>query len=213
MTARTPRLNLPLLAATLLLVAGCGNLTAGGFGEVSTEVVGDGGNGPESSVAYVAPASFMPGGQGGGAFQGEVTVELRVLLRSDAGDWVELTDGIERVEVSASGSTVAEVARTSLQGGSYDRVRVEFSRAEVFVTSAPPGLGIPGDGNVVVDFGGSPLVLVERPISLLLDESGSRLRIDLRAGAWIRGAVLGRVPAATFRSAVRVSVVGPGGGD
>ncbi len=218
-----------LVLAVLLLVgfvaglaAGCGNLTAGGLGEVRVEIVGDGGgSGDGASGAAVVPGFGAPPSVGsldvaengnGGAYQGEVTVELQVYLRNDGGDWLEVTSGPELVQVDAAGTTAQEVARDLLPEGRYDRIRVEFHRAEVLVTSAPPGQGIPGDdGFVVVDFGGAPSLLVERPVDGLLNEAGLGLRVNLRARSWIRAAVLDRVPASAFRDAIQVVSIPPGG--
>lgn len=242
---RTPvpggaRRILPALAALTLgaAVAGCGNLTAGGLGEVVVEVGSDGpastassfGNawtgslegGDRSGNGGSGPRPWETGGSGGlgweagpalnnagGAFQGVVTVELTVALRNDAGEWFEVTDGVQRVEVAASGTAASEIGRSSLPEGSYDRIRVTFHRAEVLVTSAPPGQGFP-EGTVVVDFEGAPVLVLERPLGGLLDQGGQRIRVNLRASAWVRSAVQGRVPASTFREAVQVTA-SPGG--
>jgi hypothetical protein len=201
-----------LLALVAGGMAGCGNLTAGGFGEVIVDVVGDDDPGGASGQGSAAP---MNGGapsshnQSGGVYRGTVTLELRVSLRDAEGAWHELTGGVERVEVQADGSVPVEVARRSLPEGNYDRARVDFHRAEVEVTAAPPGQGLP-DGLVVVDFEGADLLVVERPVQVRPARDGEevdRVRINLRARSWIRMAVQGEVPAATFRNAVQVTVV------
>jgi hypothetical protein len=206
---RTGRLAAAFAGFAMVGLAGCGNLTAGGFGEVMAEMVGDGGDAGQGGAASV----IIPGAQlqsnGGGLFQGEVTVELQLFLREESGGWIEVTDGVQRVEVDAAGSVVAEFARRDLAQGGYDRLRVEFLSVEALVTSAPPGLGVP-EGLVVVDFGGDPVVVVERPLIVQVGPDGQRLRVNLRAGAWLRFAVMGRVPGASFRSAVQLSVVGSG---
>jgi hypothetical protein len=225
--ARTPpALALPgLVLAALLALPGCGNLTAGGMGEVVVEVVGDQGGAlqaPAAASHASAPGSAFEGGssgdarlgapalnQAGGAFQGQVTVEMTVALQAQDGTWYEVTAGMQQVEVAASGSTAVEVGRTELPEGRYERVRVSFHRAEVFVTSAPPGQGIP-EGLVVVDFEGEPLVALERPLGGLLDQAGQRIRVNLRASAWVRHAVQGKVSASNFREAVQVTA-SPGG--
>jgi hypothetical protein len=139
-------------------------------------------------------------------------VELQVFLRNEEGAWLEVTSGPQLVQVEASGSRSEEVARDALPDGRYDRIRVAFLRAEVQVTAAPPGQGIPGtDGFVTVDFGGAPSILVERPVDGLLKEAGLGLRVNLRARSWIRAAVLDRVPASAFRDAVQVVPIPPNG--
>ncbi len=213
------QLQLAIAVVFVLGLPGCGNLTAGGFGEVTVDMVGDGpggngqgGNGPGGSSPAATPPAEPDGprlNQGGGAFQGEVTVELRVLLRDASGEWVEVTEGAQRVQVDAAGASPAEFARRPLAEGTYDRVRVEFLLAEVLVTSAPPGQGVP-EGVVVVDFEGEPVVMLERPLTVQVGADGQRLRVNLRSGAWLRAAVMGRVPASNFRNAVRVFVVGEG---
>ncbi len=207
-----------LCLPVLLFLPGCGNLTAGGFSEVSVEVVGDSDNaasvaGPVSSGPAApgwggegsdAPASTGPAAS---AFQGEVTVDLRVFVRSREGSWHELTQGRQIAQVDAAGQLAEEIARSTPPAGRYDRVRVEFFRVEARVTSAPPGQGIPGDGTVEIDFEGEPSILVERPVQLEIDGADRRVRIDLRSQVWLRAAVLPRVPPSTFRNAVRVSVL------
>jgi hypothetical protein len=244
-----------LLGPFLLALAGCGNLTAGGFGEVTAELVGDAGNGHgEAQAAATATAAaaglagsgelrsppapaWQPGGvpsihganqggppgqgpgprsgppsgprpgPGGGAFQGEVTVELQLLVRDGAGDWVELTDGVQLVEVDASGNTAVPFAAGSFPHGNLDRARVIFHRAEVLVTGGPPGLGVPVGERLEVDFGGAPTLVLERPLSGRVGDDPLRLRVNLRSGVWIRAAVLGRVPGQSFQSAVQVEVL------
>ena len=214
-----------LALATLVALVGCGNLTAGGVGEVVVEVVGDqpgASQAPAAAFHVLTPGSEVEGGgsggatpagpvlnQAGGAFQGQVTAELSVAVQAQDGTWYEVTAGMQQVEVSASGSTAVEVGRMELPEGRYDRVRVSFQRVEVLVTSAPPGQGIP-EGLVVVDFEGEPLVALERPLGGLLDQAGQRIRVNLRASAWVRHAVQGKVTASNFREAVQVTA-SPGG--
>lgn len=213
------------LTPGLLLLVGCGNLTAGGFSEVSVEVVGDSPDADASSTMAAvwrsSPASGMEGAASSAgtppyamsAFQGEVTVDLQVFLRDLEGGWVELTDGRQIVEVDAAGTVSQEIARASIPSGRYDRTRVEFFRVEALVTGAPPGLGIPGeDGRVEVDLQGQESLSVERPTQLDLSDVDARIRVDLRSAVWIRAAVLPVVPPGTFRNAVRISVVGADGG-
>lgn len=203
---------LALAGAVLALVlAGCGNLTAGGFGEVRADMVGDGGG--DSFVAESALPGIQPATQGanhgGGAFQGEVTAEVQLLVRDASGAWVEVTDGRRTVELDARGDTPVPFAAATLPEGGLDRVRVVFHRIEVLVLGGPPGLGPPVGERVEVDFGGAPTLEVERPLAARVGDDPLGLRVNLRSGVWLRAAVMGRVPGQSFRAAVRVEVLAP----
>lgn len=202
-------------AALGLILAGCGNLTAGGFGEVRADMVGDGGG--ESFVAESALPGIQPGIQpgtqganhGGGAFQGDVTVEVQLLVRDGSGAWVEVTDGPRTVELDARGDTPVAFATATLPEGGLDRVRIVFHRVEVLVLGGPPGLGPPVGERVEVDFGSAPTLEVERPLAARVGDDPLGLRVNLRSGVWLRTAVMGRVPGQSFRAAVRVEVLAP----
>lgn len=207
---RAARRWLAALAIPLASV-GCGNLTAGGFGEARVFVEGDGDSGPDPS----APAAVLqtnPDGagvlarSGQNAFEGDVTVALRVFLRGELGVWTELTAGAQEVVVGVQGGARVELARQSIQAGHYDRVRLAFERIEANLTGGPPGHQLPPDGRIFVDVGDDPLE-VERNVTVLLQSDDSiELTIDLRSGAWLRSAALDVVLPVQFRNALRITV-------
>jgi hypothetical protein len=192
--------------------AGCGDLTAGGVGQGEAVVSGNG-QGASGSAAY----SQAPRGGAGssGAFsaspatdiEGEVTVELEVLLVSEGGGAETLSAGVREVTVDIAGDLPQALGPVSLPAGSYSEARVVFHRVEAQVLGGLEVVGLPIEGPITVDFEGSATLLVERPVSVeVVDGGGLILTVHLRSADWLRllDPVTLLVPAATFTGSVEV---------
>lgn len=221
-----PRLVLVLLAglAAGSGLAGCGDLTAGGFADADVAVTGDAGEtgtaasvvgDPAAADAAVDPAAArVPGPrlsatESAAGLEGTVRIRLGVELRADDGTWIEVGDGPSEVEVDAAGADVVTAIESAVEAGSYSRARISVHEVEavirsgLFETDPPAGR----TDTVDVDFEGADRILVERPLNLELEAGGSvRLVVNLNSIAWLRAATraLPVVGAEHFREAVEI---------
>lgn len=203
------------LAAVLALgAAGCGNLTAGGASEVSVEVASD-----ETEVPTVAGSFTGSDGLGrstagappvglGGPLEGTLSVTFALRLINSEGEEVDVTDGPQTVTLDLAAGTRAEVARSSVPAGEYDRVAVAFVAVGAEITDSPGQSQFPSQ--VEVDLSDGPLV-VERPQAFTLSpDDRITLVLDLRSGTWLHAADPsdGRVARGILQNAVRVVIEG-----
>ena len=139
---------------------------------------------------------------------GSLEVRARVWVRSEAGQWVEVTRGAAEQTVEASGDDGFRVlARSEIEAESYNRVRVEFERVRGDLSgSALLGLG-GGSAAVTLDVGGDGRVTIEREIRFAASASSTtRLDIDLNAPAWAgESDGAGMVAEGAFASAVGIT--------
>jgi len=170
---------LALLAAGLLSLVGCGDLTAGGAAESEVSVVGDA---PTAQAVGAAQQSLLPSS----LFEGTVAVRLRVLLLTSSGDTTMISGGDREVEVDIRGEVPASLGAVSVPPGAYEAVRLVFTRIEADVTSGLVDPLLLAGGPVVVDLGASGVLTVERDLPVLL-EADDLLEVTVVLGAqgWI----------------------------
>jgi hypothetical protein len=199
-TTRTAAIMMALFG-----LAGCDDATGpGGAGRVEMAAIGDDGTGAAQSAA--------PSGQqqsASGSAEGEVHFSARVYLRTNAGSWIEVTEGAAQSATvrSSGGAEATTFVRSSIDAGAYSRVRVVFEdvRAQ---TSGDVVIGIGGtaEGEVHVDASGGPAV-VERDLAVRVTADGTtRLVLNLNSDAWITRAdsQTRAVARSEFEGAVRV---------
>lgn len=194
-----PRLRIAV-GSTLIAVAsaGCGNVTVGGYSEVSVNVSGDApaptptapAPAPQMAVAPMAavrtPAASSPLRAEGEA-EGEIEADFRLFLVSETGESIELGSGDDiRVKIDVQGSTEAKPIENQLiPAGRYTELRIVFTKIQVEVSQ---GLVIEGQeitGEVDVELSGSDLP-VTRPLDLVaVDGSMVTMRVDLNAQSWL----------------------------
>jgi hypothetical protein len=172
----------PLLAWS---ASACGNLTAGGFGEVSVGVSGDAESGAAPVTGPAAsPAAAGPLARTSHALEGEIEVELSLHLVSETGGVIQLGVGDLEIEVELSGESETDaIDRQLIPVGRYPELRLTFSEIEVQVQGlVVDGIPVP---TVSVEIDDPPLV-VTRPIGLeVLEGDGVRLVVDLNAPTWV----------------------------
>ena len=206
--------------AVLLAATGCGNLTAGGFGDVVVEVSGDSdpAASPASPAASAMPVSAFGSGpaaasgpstsSGGNQPEGEVEVELDLFLVSDAGVATQLNGDRVRVRVDLRGRSEAEVVQTLVEATGYSELRMVFTEIRADVESGLIIGGLPVLGEVRVELDDIELA-VSRPLGLVIG-GGQRvsLLIDLNAAAWLEAVdpLTKTVDAAVFADLIAVEV-------
>lgn len=193
--------------AALLLLGGaaCGGEVVGGgqTGEVETVATSGDGTGARASATPVPGAAATQAGPAGSV---EFTAAV-ALLRAGSGGEEVLTGGAT-TRVALGGADSARVALRDVPAGTYDRVRVSFSRVTADVAGGLVIGGVSVTGTVNVALAPQPLV-VERPLSVVVREGERRrVTIDLRGAAWLGATnpATRLVPAAAFRDAVAVGV-------
>lgn len=193
----------------VLALGGCGkDFVAGGARDVEVHATGDATPEGSSSAARMslAPADAPRALSAAAAAQGTINFDARVsLLSSNRVEAVNPTPASTSVRIDGRDTvrlTAGEVPR-----GSYDRVRIVFTRVEADVTSGLVIGGISITGRVTVAITPGDSIVVERPVSLPGGQGDDvRLMVDLDASAWLASTnvVTRIVPAAAFQSAVKV---------
>ncbi len=192
--------------AGALGLGGCGNLTAGGFGEAEVEVVGD-----EADSGAQSSAQATYGGEGiltgGNPFQGYVTVGMRVYLEPEGeGDGLLIFRGVQDVVVDVRGETPVRVGGVTIPPGRYRGARVVFTRITADINHGSLGEEFPLTGLVTVELDEELEVRDERTF-LVNDRQRVVVRVDLRSSAWLQHATPAlRVAPERFLDAVRVTV-------
>ena len=188
-------------AAMTMGMAGCESATlpATNRSEMEVGVRGDGGN--DAYSAYRTGSSSEANGR--------IEIEARVYLQSAAGQWIEVTEGVARQTVEASGDDGVRVLATgSVEASSYTRVRVDFERVTTQVegqlTVGTGGL----TGTVRVDGGSDGRVTLERELRVdARADVMTRIEIDLNADQWLTraDASSNAVAESEFASAVNIT--------
>lgn len=210
-------LLVPFLAAA---VTGCGNLTAGGFGEATVVMSGDAPDSQQTSAARTAApalASFLPSFATLGrhppaavGIEGQLRATLRVFLEDEEGNLVALTSGDARSEVDLQGEIEDELSTTDLDPGLYPRIRIVFTEIEADVVSGLVIEGVPVEDVLISVEGleGDSLV-VEREGNVDIRE-GARveLLLDMNSSVWLQDAnpLLGTVTREAFEAAFEFRV-------
>jgi len=205
---RSPALAPCLALSVTLLVAGCGNLTAGGgTGEASVVVSGDAPD-PSPTPSVISTVESTPwsstgapdpfptdhddgtdGGNDGDDDdddpEGELEAEFSLFLVSDDDTLVPLTDGDVEVRVDLQGLEEPEVAERIVAAGRYVALRIVFSEIEVEVDS---GLFIDGEPVVgAIDIDIDTNLVVDKDLDLDIGEDERVvLVVDLNAASWLQ---------------------------
>lgn len=172
-------------------------------GQVEAAAIGDG----SASSASTSPSDGARTSTAGS--EGTVHFRARVYLRTETGQWLEVTNGAAAAgAVRASGSDGAKVfASSAMQARSYTRVRVVFDEVRAETTGGVQvGVGSAVSGEVQVDMAGGGAT-VEREIEVRVrGGSTTRLVVDLNSSAWMTraDAHTGAVSRSDFEGAVRV---------
>jgi len=194
--------------AAAALLAGCSDATGtAGSGDARMQVAAVGDNGGASASA--ARESGSPRYSVSSA-EGTVDFRARVYVQAQAGGWVELTGGAaQQAVVDASGRAGSVVfASSSVQAGTYTRVRVVFEQVKAHVSGTLVISSGLLSGTVSVDTQGDGSVTVERQVSASVAAGGTgRLLIDLNSDVWLNQASASAhtVNEAAFASAVQVT--------
>ena len=185
------------MVATVFCVAAAGVLGA------CSGSAGASGSG-SSTIRVSAVGASVPTATGSVGFQ------ARVWVRTQAGDWVEVThDAAAHAVVDASGRAGAVALATArVDTGTYVRVRVMFARVNARLGgSLRVGTGLLS-GTVDVDTQGDGSITVERPVRVAASAGATtHLLIDLNSDVWLSQASVSTrtVSETAFSSAVRVT--------
>ena len=193
--------------AAVLALGGCGkDFVAGGARDVEVHATGDAT--PEGSASAarmsLAPADG-PRSLSAAAAQGTIAFDARVSLAS-----ANRAEAVNRTPASTSvridGRDTVRLTTGEVPLGSYDRVRIVFTRVEADVTSGLVIGGVTFTGRATVSIAPGDSIVVERPVSLGGQNDDVRLLVDLDASAWLTSTnfVTRLVPAAAFQGAVKV---------
>jgi hypothetical protein len=210
------RVSTRVLGALLLAaVAGCGNLTAGGAtGEAFVVLSGDV---PDAAQAL---ASEVRGGLALGVVrnpaasshddspEGEIEVELSLLLVAADGDLVPLTDADVRVRVDLEGVQESQIADQVVSSAQYTGLRLVFTEIEAEVDAGLIINGVPVTGAIRVELDDISLTFT-KPLDLSIgDDQRVGLVIDLNAADWLQAVdpVTATVDPQVFVDFVTVSV-------
>ena len=197
-----------LMACALL--AGCGNLTAGGLtGEATVTVSGDApdaqGTAPQRAVGLYPTPPFpaqhdVP--------EGEVRADFFVDLVAANGDEVSMSEDQISIRVDVQGRQELDVAVQTVPATLYTQIRIIFTDIRVEVESGLIINGVPVVGEVEVELEDVALV-VTRPLNLDIGDGESVfLLIDLNANTWLQAVdpLLGVIMEEVFGDAVSVAV-------
>ncbi len=188
--ARHPRsgIGAAMLAVVLTsFLAGCGNLTAGGFGEAKVVANGDA---PETAVQTAEPLSGPartsheePESEEDIEPEGEIELEFRLYLESPMGASLELSDRELQIELELDGSIEADVITARVPANSYSGLRIAFSEIEIDVQAGVIIDGQEVTGPVDIEFEDLEILL---PLNLtVLDGSVVEILLDMNAATWL----------------------------
>jgi hypothetical protein len=190
---RTLRAARALALAPILVLSttACGNLTAGGFGEVSVAVSGDveepspaPAGSPRMARLAAAAATTSPA-LISHELDGEIEVEFMLYLVSETGSVLQLGDGELEIEVELRGEPEFDaIDRQLVPAARYPELQIVFTEIHAIVEGlVVDGTPIP---TVKIEIDDVSL-LVTRSIDLDVAESGFvRLVVDLNALTWIQ---------------------------
>ncbi len=185
----------------------CGNLTAGGFGEVTVAVSGDFAEPSPASRAGPQMAVLDAPARSDHEVEGEVEVEMLLFLVSETQGAVPLGGEPVRVRVDVRGrGELDAVDRALVPAARYDELQIIFTDIEAEVQGLVIN-GVPVE-RVEVEIEDVSLP-VSRAIDLQVDEGGMvDLLVDLNALAWLQAVdpVLGTVDESVFAALVSVVV-------
>lgn len=201
---------IPLMSCALL--AGCGNITAGGLtGEATVTVSGDAPEDPGTAPArVVGPQTTSPLASSHGEPEGQLEADFFVYLVTENGVQVSLSEDPIEIRLDIQGEQeIDAVDRQTVPATLYTEFRMVFTDIKV---ELGPGLiinGVPVEGEIRVELRDTELT-VTRPLSLNIGEGDSVfLLMDLNANTWLQAVdpVLRVISEEAFGAAVSVGVL------
>jgi len=177
-----------LLLASMLAVSGCGNLTAGGFGEAHVVASGDAADFQAVSSYALLAGPFRTDHEGEEEVdaEGEIELEFRLFLGRADGSELELTNGGMQVELDLGGDVEADVLRVPVPADAYTTFRVAFSEIEVQIASGVVIDGQPVLGPIDIELDGPGLDIVRAVDLDVRDGAVVELLLDLNASIWLQ---------------------------
>jgi hypothetical protein len=184
--------------AFAFVIGACGNITVGGFQNVTVDVSG---NAPETTqpITFTSPAALSvtegprpsdaPAEAGeeadGEEAEGEVEIDVRLALVTEAGNVEMLGRDDIRIKLDLQGSDEVEAIDELVPTARYTALRLTFTHIKVEVER---GLVVNGEeivGEIEVELD-DPALVVTRAIDIQ-PVAGSRvdLLVDLNTPAWL----------------------------
>lgn len=164
---------------------GCGNLTAGGFGEAVVIVAAEDTSTPTFQGAALISGP-LPSDHDDDDPEGELQVEVIVSLVSASGAVVPLTEDVLEVQVDLEGIEQDETTPTTVPADDYRGLRLVFLKIQAEVDAGLVINGVPFTGEVDVELEADSLV-VDRTLNLdLPDDSRAEIFVDLNATQWLQ---------------------------
>ena len=212
-------LLLRLLAGTVLAftASACGNVTAGGFSQVTVEVSGNEPD-PTPQPALLESATALSSGSPSGPLptshddaeeaEGEVEIDFRPSLVSADGTVVELGQDDIRIRIDLQGVNRAEALKELVPAGRYTELRLRFTHIQVEVSAGLIIDGQPVTGEIRVELQ-DPELVISRPLDIEAVEGGAAtLVVDLNTPAWLTAVdpVTHTVDATVFAALIGVVV-------
>lgn len=196
MTKGAVRMRFGATLIGALLLGGCGNLTSGGLGDVEVIVAVDSVPSGDFVSGQLADLGVLPSHSSGFArapqvppepVQGTLTVRVQVYVRRGSARWIEVTDGVQEVEMPLVGGDPVTLAEKAVPTGPYAAMRTVFRRVEADVQSGLVVDGVAVTGPILVDLGTEESLVVDRPVELEVSEgTRSSLAVDLHTTRWLR---------------------------
>ena len=198
-----------LLACGLL--AGCGNLTAGGLtGEATVTVSGDATD--AQGVAAQRAVGLSPRGplaMSGSGPEGEVRADFFLFLETATGGSTSLSEDQIQIRLDVQGmQEVDAVDRMIVPAAQYSQMRIVFTDVRVEVANGLIINGEPVVGEVRVELKDTALTVI-RPLNLNIGDGESVfLLMDLNANTWLQAVdpVLLTIAEEVFGNAVSMEV-------
>jgi len=185
--ARLPALATAAIAITL---AGCGNLTMGGFGSATVIVSGDAPDLNQSLSVVGTPSGLAPSspatasGSSSNDPEGQIEVDFLLYLVSETGAATRLGEEVE-VRLDLRGDTEADAIEQQVPVARYTSLQIVFTDIRVQVDAGLIINGVPVTGEIRIEYDDVTL-LVEKTIDVDVSEGGAvELVIDLNAPAWL----------------------------
>lgn len=197
--------------AACALLAGCGNLTAGGLtGEATVTVSGDAPDAQGAAPQRAAGLSLTaPLAMSGGGPEGEVKADFFIYLETATGGSVSLSEDEIRIRLDVQGrQEVDAVDAMTVPATQYSQMRIVFTDIRVDVAEGLIINGVPVVGEVRVELKDTAVTVI-RPLNLDIKENDKVfLLLDLNATTWLQAVdpVLKVIAEDVFGDAVSVGV-------
>lgn len=185
---------------TTVLVAGCGNLTMGGFGNATVVVSGDAQDvapslavTPSLAVAHSLARASLPEEVASPSRssheddpEGEIEVDFMLSLISETGAATQLGDDDIEVRVDLGGRTEASVVEQQVPVARYTGLQVVFTKIQAEVDAGLIINGVPVTGEIRVEFENLTLPVTKEIDLNIVAGSNVELVLDLNAPAWLQ---------------------------